>query len=59
MFQDWVKKGEIMDGVAADNSVGLHYVDDKLYKIVTTKATAQAYRVTRTADGMVEEVLKA
>jgi dipeptidase E len=59
LFQDWVKKGEIMEGIAADNAVGLHYVDDKLYKIVTTKATAHAYRVTRTADGIVEEVLNA
>jgi dipeptidase E len=59
LFQDWVKKGEIMEGIAADNSVGLHYVDDKLFKIVTSKAGSQAYRVTRTPDGVKEEALKA
>jgi dipeptidase E len=59
LFQDWVKKGEIMEGIAADNAVGLHFVDDKLYKIVTTKASAHAYRVTRNGDGVTEEVLNA
>jgi dipeptidase E len=59
LFQDWVKKGEIKEGIAADNAVGLHYVNDDLFKIVTTKASATAYRVTRTADGIVEEKLKA
>jgi dipeptidase E len=59
LFQDWVKKGEIMEGLAADNGVGLHYVDDKLFKIVSTRANANAYRVTRTGDKVFEEVLKA
>jgi peptidase E len=58
-YHEWVKNGEIKEGIAADNAVGLHFVNDDLYKVVTSKATAAAYRVMRTADGVVEEKLKA
>ncbi len=59
LFQDWVKKGLIKEGIAADNAVGLHYVDDKLFKIVTAKAGSAAYRVTRNGEQVVEEKLAA
>jgi dipeptidase E len=59
LFHEWVKKGEIMEGIAADNGVGLHFVNDELYKIVSTKANAKAYRVARKGDQVVEEPLKA
>jgi peptidase E len=59
LYQEWVKKGEIKEGIGADNGVALHYVDDKLFKVVTTRAKATAYRVTRVGDKAVEEPLKA
>jgi len=59
LFQDWVKKGEIMEGLAADNAVGLHFVNDKLHKVVTSNAKSAAYRVTRVGDKVVEEKLQA
>jgi dipeptidase E len=47
LFQDWIKKGEIKEGYAADRGVGLHFVDEKLHKVVSANANARAYRVTR------------
>ena len=57
LFRDWIKKGEIKEGLAADHGVGLHFVDEKLFKVVSAKAKAQAYRVTRAGDKTVEETL--
>jgi dipeptidase E len=47
LFQEWIKKGEIKEGFAADRGVGLHFVDEKLLKVVSVNAKAHAYRVTR------------
>jgi dipeptidase E len=59
LYQEWVANGEIVSGIAADNAVALHYVNDDLYKVVTTRESSKAYRVTRTPDGMIEEPLAA
>jgi dipeptidase E len=47
LFQDCIKKGEIKEGYATDRGIGLHFVDDKLYKVVSANANAHAYHVTR------------
>ena len=39
--------GGFPEGVAADDGVGLHYVGTELYEVVTCRAGAGAYRVTR------------
>ena len=58
MFNDGIKKGEIKEGLAADYAVGLHFVDEKLLKVVSTQAAAQAYRVTRAGNQTVESALR-
>lgn len=45
------------DGHAADDGAALHFVDGALADVVTSRATAGAYRVTRSAEGVVEEKL--
>lgn len=37
--------GEIGGGIAADDGVALHYRDEKLHRIVSSRSAAQAYRV--------------
>ncbi|CAA9586036.1 MAG: Peptidase E [uncultured Thermomicrobiales bacterium] len=46
--------GEIGDGYAADDGVALHYVGDRLMRIVGSRSGARAYRVER-RDGKVVE----
>jgi dipeptidase E len=38
------------EGVAADDGVGVHYVGTELYDVVTCRAGAAAYRVTRSGE---------
>ncbi|MGH3002715.1 MAG: Type 1 glutamine amidotransferase-like domain-containing protein [Gaiellaceae bacterium] len=40
----------LADGVAADDGVGLHYVDSELVEVVTCRPGAAAYRVTRSGE---------
>jgi dipeptidase E len=47
LFQEWIKKGQIKEGFAAERGVGLHFVDEKLHKVISANANAHAYRVTR------------
>ncbi len=54
LYQDWIKSGQIKPGLAADNGVGLHFVDDKLLKVVSSTDKAKAYRVNR-EDGKIAE----
>jgi dipeptidase E len=49
-----VAAGELSSGIAADDSVALHYIDESLHAIVSSKANVRAYRVDRTGDEAVE-----
>jgi peptidase E len=55
LFTEWIKKGEIKEGIAADRGVALHFVDEKLSKVVSAKA--QAIRVTREGEKAVQAPL--
>jgi dipeptidase E len=59
LYQEWITKGEIKEGLALDSGVGLHFVDEKLLKAITTNAQAKAYQVTRDGDKAFETTLKA
>ena len=50
-------QGLISSGYAADDGVGLHFVDDKLEKIVSSRPHAKAYRVEK-LNGITETVLE-
>jgi peptidase E len=41
-----VQKGELKPGIAIDERVGVHYIGDKLHKVITTDKKASAYLVT-------------
>lgn len=57
-YQRMVANG-MPPGVAADDSVALHYVDEVLHRVVSSRPSACAYRVERSGDGVTETVLPA
>jgi len=58
-FRRLVARGAIAPGVAADDGAALHYVDDRLAQVVTSRPGAHAYRLRRVGRRAVEERLKA
>lgn len=44
-FQREIARGAMPPGYAADDGVALHFVDDELHKIVSSRPDARAYRV--------------
>src|SRR5688572_2840968 len=57
-YRKLVASGRILDGVAADDGVALHYVDGKLAKVVSNRRRAKGYRVTRSGKRAVERGLR-
>ena len=56
-FRKLIASGNLPDGVAADDGVGLHYVDGRLARVVSSRPRAKGYRVTRTGKRAVERQL--
>jgi peptidase E len=56
-FRKLVAAGRILDGVAADDGVALHFVGDRLERVVSSRPRARGYRVTRTGKRSVERRL--
>jgi peptidase E len=54
-FQAMVGAGQVQDGMAADDGVGLHYVDGVFHRAVANRPKAMAWAVRRVAGG-IEEV---
>jgi dipeptidase E len=52
-----IGSGAMQDGYAADDGVGLHFIDDQLHAIVSSRPDARAYRVERNGDGVTETML--
>jgi dipeptidase E len=48
-YQELVASG-LLEGIAADDGVGLHYVGTELHEIVTCRPGTAAYRVTRAGE---------
>ncbi len=48
-----VKEG-MMDGLAADDGVALHYVDDELFRVVSSTPNGRAYQVKRSGSRVIE-----
>lgn len=55
MFQAMVGAGQVPDGMAADDGVGLHYVDGVFHRAVANRPKSMAWAVRRVAGG-IEEV---
>ncbi|MEW8979622.1 MAG: peptidase E [Symbiobacterium sp.] len=49
--------GALGDGIAADDGVGLHYVEGELVKVVSSRPHARAYRVFADGDTVREEAI--
>lgn len=49
--------GEMVDGYAADDGVGLHFIDGELHAIISSRPDARAYRVQRGGAGVTEKML--
>jgi dipeptidase E len=55
-YQRLVREGRIPGGIACDDGAGVHFVGEKLERVISALPNARAYRVERTADGAVREV---
>ena len=51
-------EGLLDNGYAADDGVGLHFVNDQLEKVVSSRPTAQAYRLEKVGEVVRETPLK-
>lgn len=56
-FQKMIAKGKVLPGLAADDGVGLHFIDQKLARVVSTSPTGRGWRVEATTDGIQEQAL--
>jgi len=56
-FRRLVGSGRIVEGSAADDGVALHYIDGKLARVVSNRARAKGYRLTRRGRRAVERAL--
>jgi peptidase E len=51
LYQRLVAEGALPDGLACDDGVGAHFIDDSLAEVVSDRTDGAAYRVTRDHDG--------
>lgn len=56
-FRKLIADGMLPDGVAADDGVGLHYIDGRLARVVSNRPRAKGWRVTRAGKRAVERRL--
>jgi dipeptidase E len=47
--------GEVSNGYAVDDGVGLHFIDGKLHKVISSRNNANAYHVYREMSGKTEQ----
>lgn len=58
VYHRMVAEGLLPNGYAADDGVGLHFINRTLAKIVSSRPHAKAYRVERQNEGVQETVLE-
>jgi peptidase E len=56
-FRKLVAAGKILAGVAADDGVALHFIDERLAHVVSSRPRARGYRVTQVGKRSVERRL--
>ncbi|MEI7968939.1 MAG: peptidase E [Betaproteobacteria bacterium] len=56
-FQAMVASGEVPDGIAADDGVGLHFIDGAFHQAVANRAGAMAWKVRRNGAAAEEQPL--
>jgi len=55
---DAVGRGVLPDGYAADDGVGLLFEEQQLVRVVSSRPSARAYRVSRVAQGATKTVIE-
>jgi peptidase E len=55
LYHRLVSEGSLPDGIACDDGVGAHYIDDILTEVVSDRPDGRAYRVARTPEGDIQE----
>ncbi len=58
-YHRFLAAGQIMPGYAVDDGAALHFVDDQLWKVVSSRPSARAYAVEATDTEVVEQTLAA
>ena len=58
VYLDAIASGTLPDGYAVDDGVGLLFEDDRLVRVVSSRAAARAYRVQRTTHGAIQTVIE-
>ena len=58
-YHRFLLAGEIMSGYAADDGAALHFIDDQLLRVVSSRPVARAYAVEATPTEVVEQTLAA
>jgi peptidase E len=56
-YRKLVAAGRIMEGVAADDGVALHFVEERLARVVSSRPRARGYRVTQSGKRSIERRL--
>lgn len=56
-YHKLIELKEIKEGYGVDDGVGLHYVNDTLYKVVSSRPNAKGYRVSVEDNVVIEEQL--
>jgi dipeptidase E len=56
-YHQFIKEGTLKNGYAADDGVALHFVNDRLEKIVSSRPDAKAYRVEKSGNLVKETTL--
>jgi dipeptidase E len=57
-FREMIRTGQLEDGYAAEDGVGLHFVDGELAAAVSSRPQARAYRVEKQGNAVEEEPLE-
>lgn len=58
-FKKLIQSGQLKNGIATDDGCALHYINEKLHRIVSSRQTAKAYSFTRKSGKTVEKILNA
>ena len=58
LYERLIKSGELMPGYACDNDAGIYFEDNEVRRVVSTRANAKVYYVSRVGDEVVERVME-
>jgi len=57
-YHTLIEQNQIRDGIAADDGVAIHYINERIHQIVSSRSNAKAYRVKNVDGQAVEQVLE-